>query len=297
MRTLSIVVTCTDRKAVPPAPRLRARTLARTRGLGYRAESWRRRISAAVKNQLPLEQLYRGEAWAQVGVLARAAGTAGYRPTVWVASAGLGLRPVTSLAASYSATFRLGVDDSVAVDRIGAAQWWEEMASSPGAATVEGLGHRVLWVLSETYADALRDDLHRVVAGGGEMLLVGGAADIPGMTRLPADRALRPILGGTAGSLNLRTATAWLERLGTEPLTSPKALVKWRRWAQRTRQPEAWARRPLTDAEVMTFVRRQLRHAPDLSKTRALRLLRDAGLACEQKRFGDLYSRVRGGDR
>lgn len=296
MRRLSIVVTCTDRKALPPSPGLRARDLPTDPSVTVRADSWRRRMAQAMDNHLPLTDLYRGESWTQLPRLVRAAEQAGFRPRLWVASAGLGLRPVDSTAAPYAATFSTGHADSVTVGRADVASWWRQLGSLPGAvADPADLGRRVLWVLSESYGDALYADLFRTGTRGGELLLVGGSADITGITRLPADRALRPVLGGTATGLNTRTAVAWLQRLDGEPLTSRLAQKRWQDWVERVRQPERWDRRPQTDPQVLAFVRRLLRRDPRLTKTRALRLLRDSGLACEQKRFGDLFASVQEG--
>lgn len=45
----------------------------------------------------------------------------------------------------------------------------------------------------------------------------------------------------------------------------------------------------MTDEEVRRFIRRELGSAPDSSHTGLLRTLRDAGKACEQKRFRNLF--------
>jgi hypothetical protein len=43
---------------------------------------------------------------------------------------------------------------------------------------------------------------------------------------------------------------------------------------------------------VKRFIKAELRNAPDLSCTRALRILRDGERACEQKRFKNLFHGV-----
>ena len=50
----------------------------------------------------------------------------------------------------------------------------------------------------------------------------------------------------------------------------------------------------MTDYQVKRFIKRELRSAPGLSCTRALRVLRDGGRACEQKRFKNLFREVAG---
>src|SRR3954453_22863547 len=100
---LTLVVTCTDRKSAPPPAELRVRNLPK-RDLSERFEHWTARLAAA-SDRMPLRALYQGEAWSQVGRLELALRSAGFEPTVLVASAGLGLQPVTGSASSYSATF------------------------------------------------------------------------------------------------------------------------------------------------------------------------------------------------
>jgi hypothetical protein len=61
-------------------------------------------------------------------------------------------------------------------------------------------------------------------------------------------------------------------------------------------RPAAAKRAAMTDEEVVRFLRAQLEIDPALACTPLLRRLRDVeGRACEQKRFGELYRRVRRG--
>jgi hypothetical protein len=48
----------------------------------------------------------------------------------------------------------------------------------------------------------------------------------------------------------------------------------------------------MTDAEIEDFIRDGITAEGTIPQTRLLRRLRDNGMACEQKRFGDLYRRV-----
>src|SRR3954471_8469100 len=108
---LTLVVTCTDRKSAPPPAELRVRNLPK-RDLSERFQHWTARLAAA-SDKIPLSALYQGEAWSQVVRLELALRNAGFGPTLLVASAGLGLQPVTSPAPPYSATFAPAQADSV----------------------------------------------------------------------------------------------------------------------------------------------------------------------------------------
>ena len=290
MRKLTVVVTCTQRKSLPIDPGLSVRELP-VGSAEERSAAWSYRIRTADATR-PLRDLYQGGSWALVPGLAAAATAAGYSPRILVASAGLGLREVDSSAPAYGATFSSGSDDVVG-ERTEHGAWWESLGELPGSLSPrEALRGRVLLLLSAPYASAMHQDLTAIGQRTGERLLVGGAAVIPGITRLPADGALRSTLGGTNGSLIIRTATAWMQRLGSHDLTDEKAMSAWQTWAQTTRRPETWDRKPQSDQAVRDFIRSLLRQNPSTSRTRALRALRDAGLACEQQRFATIFTTV-----
>jgi hypothetical protein len=147
-------------------------------------------------------------------------------------------------------------------------------------------------VLSAAYANAMTDDLHALAKRQDDAMIIGGATDTPGLPRLAADKGLRRHLGGTATSLNLRIARTWLERNTGPHLYSSTDHGSWNTWAATVRRSDTYARTPLSDEQVIDFVRAVRRHDPTLSRTRALRALRDNGLACEQKRFAGLFTRA-----
>ncbi|WP_137148203.1 hypothetical protein [Mycolicibacterium sp. CR10] len=133
-------------------------------------------------------------------------------------------------------------------------------------------------------------DLVELSKRGGDHFLVGGWRTIDGLPRLPADRDLRQAFGGTVSSLNLRMARRWMERRSdTSRLFTSTDAKKWSRWARNVRRPEIYDRVPMADIEIVDIIRDLVRDEPDLSATRALRILRDRGIACEQKRFGTLF--------
>jgi hypothetical protein len=291
MPKLTIVVNCTDRKSVAPAPTLRIGSLPKG-DIKTRFGVWRRRVERA-RPQVQLFDLYQGEAWQQVRGLASDAHAVGYTVQMMVASAGLGLRDVSAAAAPYAATFAGGHADSVASGGQNLRDWWRRLGTLESTRSlVSDANDRVLLVLSETYARTMDDDLVRLANRGGDLLLVGGARDIDGLPRLAADRSLRASLGGTASSLSIRMARRWLQkRAGTELFGSSDAKA-WLRWARAASQVETYDRAPMTDAEITKAIENLLATEPSLSATRALRRVRDAGIACEQKRFGSLFHAV-----
>ncbi|WP_243744575.1 hypothetical protein [Streptomyces hainanensis] len=242
-----------------------------------------------------LADLYRGDHWTQARRLCDAATKAGFTSAdLWVASAGVGLQPVSAWAPAYAATYSARHADAVTASSEDSARWWGLLQQRAGCLTLPELGDdsSVLAVLSEPYARAMAAELRTLAAVGRDVLVVGGAEEVPGLHRVPADASLRRILGGTLTSLNVRMAASWLEHCQDGQLTSPATRDSWRLWAARVSTPERYDRKPMTDDQVMAFIRARLAAQPRLSRTRLLRELRDGGQACEQSRFAELYVRT-----
>ncbi|MCC2280262.1 hypothetical protein LKL35_33315 [Streptomyces sp. ET3-23] len=149
-------------------------------------------------------------------------------------------------------------------------------------------------VLSEVYAKAMETELRALAAVTSEALLFGGSEEVAGIHRVPADAGLRRSLGGTLTSLNVRMAASWLQHCEDRQLTSPATSKSWNKWATGESRPEKHNRKPMTNDEVVTFIRQQTSSQPGISRTRLLRLLRDEGRACEQSRFANLYIQTMG---
>jgi hypothetical protein len=181
----------------------------------------------------------------------------------------------------------------VASSTFQAADWWDHlqcMGESRNLSEIAASVGRILVVLSETYAQAMHRDLLALAASGADTVLIGGACDLDGVLRIPANAALRNALGGTLTSLNARMAAAWLQHCTPGRLITPAAKERWTAWVDQAARPERYARTPMSDAAVIDFIKDMKSRYPDSSRTRLLRLLRDKGMACEQKRFAGLYS-------
>ncbi|MFE4869472.1 hypothetical protein [Streptomyces sp. NPDC056682] len=268
-----------------------------------RSSNWQKRIQTATVRggtSLPLlADLYRGDHWSRTRRLTAAATAAGYKTQLWVASAGLGLQPVepkTQTAPAYAATFSTRHADSVGASATENAQWWSHLQEGSGRATLKEIGRQgpVLMALSEVYASAMEEELLALGALGGEALLIGGLREIPGVHRVPSDAGLRHALGGTLTSLNVRMAESWLEHSKDGTLTSPATTNSWNRWAAATTKPEQYNREPMSDEDVIVFIKQETAKLPRVSRTRLLRALRDDGKACEQSRFANLYKTTMG---
>lgn len=189
---------------------------------------------------------------------------------------------------AYAATFSPRHADSIGASGTDNREWWRLMTDGQTSLGEQAAGPTIL-VLSETYATAMTDDLNKLDMRD-DVVVFGGSAAVPNHLRVPADRGLRAALGGTSGSLNLRTASAWVNSLPAPTLVGQRDHAEWRKWVEETRKPESYSRMPMSDADILDFLRDIRQIQPDISKTRALRTLRDAGSACEQKRFSGLFT-------
>lgn len=293
MQKLTIIVNCTDRKSAKPESALRIRNLP-SGDMESRFVEWDRNVAAA-SMKVPLLDLYQGEAWLQAKGLAADASTQGFRVRMLVASAGLGLNEVTQVAPPYAATFASGHSDSVTEDLKQLPRWWSLLAGRVQTASLaESADHSMLMVLSENYARAMDEELTALATRGGDYLLIGGWRQVNGLHRLAADRDLRESLGGTVSSLCLRMARRWLATKTGPKLWNKRDVTKWSDWAAVTRKSENYERRQTSDTEIVEIIQALVEREPNLSATRALRQVRDSGIACEQKRFGSLFRDVAG---
>jgi hypothetical protein len=299
-RRLHIVVTCANRKrvAVPATLHLRRTPGKRT---DQRALRWIERITTTSTAAVPARELYAGEHWDIARNLPTAA--SGFvRPTLWVASAGWGLIPANAAIQPYSATFSPRHLDSVAINTAGTKAWWDALATwegpSSGAArsltalVTEHPRDRVLLVLSQSYLTACSTDLHDALKRAQEgqvSIIAAGATGHAGLAEviLPADARLQHHLGGTRGSLNVRIAKHVLIAGVTDHAAMSDHL---RRQLAAAPALVSYTRQRLSDDDVLAFIRPRLAADPTLSPTRLLRVLRDAGQACEQARFAGLFA-------
>lgn len=288
--SLTIVVTCADRKSLPVPPGLRFRDVP-PGTQAERARYWREQLRQGDEMR-PLSALYQGEQWKASLRLAVVAKRVGFEPNVVVASAGLGLKPLDAPAPAYAATFALSNADAVATTVEEATAWWQQISRASPDLNLGALGNRVLLVLSRAYALPLAGDLGRMGARGSDGVLVGGAHEIPGVLRLPSDATLRRDLGGTLSSLNQRMAARFLEMSqGPAGWLSTAHLRRWNSWVQNSQHREVFDRRRGDDGAVKAWIKATLGHRA-VSATSALREYRSQGYACEQGRFGRLYREV-----
>lgn len=315
---LVVATTCSDRKASIAKRRVHLREVPRDLSGRERARRWAARLKKAEGGRDSADVLYQGDHWVTSKNTFDAAVEAGFRAELWVISAGYGLYPAEAPVAAYAATFTPGHEDSVAPDRLNRSTraeyltaWWHAVAQhmpvlGARARTFADLARqdrsvRVLVVSGQSYLDAITDDLLEaasIVRSTDQLVVVSTGAN--GRRHhplaahlLPVDARFQHEVGGTRSALNARIA-AWLMEgvLDARGFGFDYCRRKVERAAARLPEAPTYNRTPMTDAQVKRWIRTNKRQMDRPSATAMLRLFRDSGLACEQKRFGALYRSV-----
>ena len=307
-----VVVTCASRKVTVPSRDLRLGTY--PMGLPARATRWTRRLDSPNSDRLEARHLYQGEHWSVVKRMVDQASDFGCIVEVWIVSAGYGLIPISANLESYSATFSPGSDDSVSrgkSDHRDNQAWWDLLTSwrnldlrGPRNLTelaLQDTSAPMIVALSKTYLQAVLPDLTNAaeaMSKKADLLLVSTGTP-PGSleeVQLPCDARFLNSLGGSRTSLNARVADHIITTSDRHEFNSAKVKNLLQKNLDHSKDLLRYDRRKQTDFEIRSWIRARL-NIDDSSRSSLLRELRDAGFACEQRRFAGLYEEVIAGNR
>jgi len=316
VQVLHIIASCTDRKRRTPAEPVRLRDVD-GHTVAARAAAWWKRLDATPKAaKVRADELYAGDHWAVARDLNATARVRGWEPTLWVASGGYGLVRHDAMLHPYSATLTSGQADSVLLapreehDRDSSlVEWWYALADRIGpqktaARTIEKLAmdsrdSTLLVIASPDYVTALSDDLSsaRDALDDPDRLVIvtsalKGRASRLNENRVASEARLADQVGGAMTGLHARVARMLIGKLAPGDFTADRARKVVARAAARAVVRPRPDRTAVSDAQVLTFVRKQIRRDATVTHSRLLRELRAAGLACEQHRFRDLFRSV-----
>lgn len=287
---IHFISTCTDRKTLTST--IRARDLTATTAKG-RAREWVESVSR-VPGVQAAGDTYIGES---AGVAVTAANRAKARHLI--CSAGYGLIDATTNITGYSATFASPHADEVTGTPQHASarrHWWQVMRRDIliGAPTLATLGHEgpIVVAASQVYLDAMHDELLEGLDSGATIIVVtSGTLRGPlEEVQVPVKGRLRGTLGGSMMSINVRVAARIMEELSEHRLNVENSRALVSDLTTSAPELERFGRRALSDDEVIDFITGHLLEDRSMSHSRLLRLLRDSGSACEQRRFRSLYS-------
>jgi hypothetical protein len=221
------------------------------------------------------------------------------RAELWIISAGHGLVGRDRQIKSYSSTFSTGSFDSVwrgrhdGDRRTRLQEWW---ASLPHEATLgELLGRegRIVVAAGAPYIAAVEADLRSAAEADAsvEHLSLISAGSQASEIRLPVSGHLRSAFGGTDNGLNARVLAFLAASASEHGFRRLRMATMLERVAVASPAPERTIGTPSTDDQIVEQLDLVRRQDPAISRTRALRALRQSGIACEQSRFASLWTR------
>jgi hypothetical protein len=306
---ISLVVTCSKRKALAPASGLRLREVPPGDPVS-RAQGWIGRLEAHQGERLPASKLYVGEQWSLIRTLVEERQDI----RIWICSAGYGLISADTLIAPYSATFSANHPDlagGVGGSRAdGLRRWWEALATWPGPdasapRTVADLARQdpsspILIAASPAYLDPMRRDVEAVLSVLSDRALLSifsaGTTGLGGVSEclIPFDGRLRLVLGGSLMGLNVRVIAALLRQ--RVPLRVPELSRAADALGFGVPTLPVHSRARQSDEDVLAFIQAELRKDPVGTWSGLHRRFRQSGRACEQKRFRALFRAAAGAD-
>ncbi|WP_224246044.1 hypothetical protein [Hyalangium gracile] len=312
---VNVVASCTDKKLLKVPPELQLSRVP-AGDVSARAATWCQRLAGSEARKLPALDLYGGQHWSVVRSLPADGTNAGLEVRLWVASAGYGLWNCDWLAHAYSATFSGMSRDAVApAGKSGRAlrqAWWnalgqgEHRLKSEPRSVAELTEHdrnAVLMIVAPpAYVEAMEPDLVRAGQhrrSKQKLLVVSTSSPLQagplGAYWIECPGALVFELGGGVASLHARVARHLLlesRKTGLEVQAVREQVAALSRkagdWPENTRSP-------VTDHEVLQFIRSELRDTSGQSRSSLLRKFRDSGRKCQMERFNRLFATLKEG--
>jgi hypothetical protein len=309
-RAVNLVVSCSNRKRYPAAAGLSTRELSGI-DIDARLDLWKKRLTSIAAEEHSAETTYIGEHWSIARAIPTEASAHGWAVRLWICSAGYGLIQPDTLIKPYQATFSPGSPDSVQIlpaPRTSRQQWWTGVCTyvlpreSSSPRSLKQLASAfprtpLVVALSADYLAAIETELQEVLAEQSFFrhhlsIISSGTRDrrhVWGKNLLPCDRRLSASLGGTLTSLNARVARHLFQFDSDANVARLAEHVQAIAPGTRT----VATRTPQSDEDVERFIRGELKKTPNASRSKLLDRFRASGKACEQRRFGTVYTRLR----
>ena len=312
MSAVHFYTSCTQTKSAPVPPSLSAQAL-RNAPVAHRFADWRLRLDTWTGERRTVLDLYSGGHWSVVRNLATGKSIGTPRLNIYAISAGYGIISIESLIAPYAATFAAGHSDSVSCARgklapSENAAWWYELTNwrpigVRGPRSIFDVFRAApksihIFALSPSYLDAISSDLlaaREELTDPRTLVVISTAKKRHGALNssvIPAPARLQTIMGGALTSLNVRLASRILNVVPVSRINVPEIQGFVSELMGRTKPRKIQQRRVASDITVVDFIKESLHSRPNPSYTRTLRTFREAGNACEMKRFKKLFQQT-----
>jgi hypothetical protein len=313
MSLVNIIAACTDRKRLV-APKGRQMRSISVLDIERRFSAWRKALAANTAETTQASDLYCGDHWSIARALPAVASAGGWNARLWIASAGYGLIPADAQIAPYSATFAPGHADSIvrsdpSTSREQVRTWWSRLGSVSGPdpstpgylSDLAGASPAAMVVVaSDVYIDAMEDDLIAArtrLPDPERLIVVSSRAHRTtgiGSNWIETNARLRQVLGGAAGSLNVRVARYILQTLSPKQFSVTAARSCVEHILEMAPTLPSYDRASCTDTEVKDYILSAFRSDPLVCHSPLLRQFRASGMQCEQGRFRTLFGQVTG---
>ena len=299
--TLFLITNCSATKRVASGEPVHLRNWSGS--VRQRFRWWRQAIDR--ENDLtPARDCYAGDAWTQVVAAEKASSG---ECQLWVVSAGLGLISSDLPIPNYSATFISNDPDSVGPSHQARTEWWELICDwrrkISGVGSITDLAEAnpnsvFLIALSSSYLAVIKDDLlsARLALESPDNLIIisAGTRAMPemGSSLLPIDARFENLVGGARATLNARMLRYLVENFDLRKFNACKIRKSLNITATELAKPKLFDRARLDDVGIAAFIHKQSKLVRKTSASTLLRILRDGGSACEQKRFHRIYKTI-----
>lgn len=306
--TLHVIASCTDRKTELPPQQLRLRSISKAPA-SERVALWRSALTEWGTEKLEAQRLYCGEHWSVAKLIVDAALERGFRPQLWIVSAGHGLVAANDFIAAYSATFSPGHPDSTCDSDSEGFDWWTHLTATStrkGATRIADLasGNRdnLLVICSPQYIRNIEDDLVAAKSAARHRLVMVSSQHSGRIKQdhplhdsmLIAEAKLRQRFGGSLTSLNARLALDLVSASSKGSLNVQHYRQRLKRLLQECPELPTFDRRRMADEIVANRISTALARKA-IAHTRLLKIFRAKGWACEQSRFRRIYRNVKFG--
>ena len=276
-----------------------------------RIKAWTKAVESA-DWETPAGEMYLGQYWSVVREIITTLDQkeAGYQ--LLIASAGLGLLCNEDKIPNYAATFQAGATDDICSSttlplerRPSVRKWWKQINQNLSVRkrltfldqAITSETRTAVCLLSSLYLEALKEEIQSVQAQRPDIeFLIFTTEKDPARRDLkgwiPLESALLQKLGGGSVSLSARMALDYFSsKRSTASITNSDCRSFFKKRCQQHGSKITFDRKPATDDQAKNFIIKEVKNGAT-SYSPTLRAFRNAGFACEMKRFRRLFKEV-----
>lgn len=310
MSEIVLIASCSQQKKRTGAKCVMLHTIKATNQEG-RLKAWTRSVQSSDWTT-PADEMYLGQYWSVIREIITAFDKKETRHQLLIASAGLGLLRSDDKIPNYAATFQTGATDDICSPttlplerRPSVRKWWKQINDNLSAKkrltflnqAITSETRTVVCLLSSLYLEALKEEILSIQAQRPDIqFLIFTTEKDPARRGLkgwiPLESALLQKLGGGSVSLSARMALEYFSsKRSTASITSSDCRSFFKKRCQQHGSKRTFERKPATDDQAKDFIIKEVKNGAT-SYSPTLRAFRDAGFACEMKRFRGLFKEV-----